>query len=109
MKPSLGGYETGMEKAIKMEYVVIILWGVFIAGISIYAIFRHRKRKALPYSFRPRSCGPGAIGAFYDLLNEDQRHTMEIIVEQRAEERRPEYPDGDLPKLGSPAKSKPHK
>jgi hypothetical protein len=91
---------------MKMEYLVIILWGVFIAGIVVYSIWRHRKRKNLPYSFRPRSCGPGAIGAIYDLLNEDQRHTMEIIVEQRAEERRPEYPDGDLPKLGSAKKPK---
>jgi hypothetical protein len=33
------------------------------------------------------------------MLNEDQRHAVEIIVEGRAEERRPEYPDGNLPKL----------
>lgn len=80
-------------------YLAMILWGLFIAGFIIYAIYRHRKRKKLPYSFRPRSCGPGAVGAIYDLLNEDQRHAMEIIVEQRAEERRPEYPDGNPPEL----------
>jgi hypothetical protein len=80
-------------------YLAILLWGLFIAGFIIYVIYRHRKRNKLPYSFRPRSCGPGAVGAIYDLLNEDQRHAMEIIVEQRAEERRPEYPDGNLPEL----------
>ena len=82
------------------EYLPVFLWGICVVGVSVYAIFRHRKRRKLPYSFRPRSCGPAAIGAIYDLLNEDQRHAAEIIVEQRAEERRPEYPDGDLPKLG---------
>jgi|GEM_PF-5319179 len=79
------------------QYLPIIVWGVAIGGILIYAIFRHKRRKTLPYSFRPRSCGPGAVGAIWDMLNEDQRHTMEIIVEQRAEERRPEYPDGRPP------------
>jgi hypothetical protein len=78
-------------------YVVIILWAVFIAGIIVWALVRHKKRKTLPYKFPPRSFGPGAIGAVYDLLNEDQRHAVEIIVEQRAEERRPEYPDGNMP------------
>jgi hypothetical protein len=78
-------------------YLPIIIWGIVIAGILIYAIVRHKKRKALPYSFRPRSAGPATVGAIWDMLNEDQRHTMEIIVEQRAEERRPEYPDGRPP------------
>lgn len=87
-------------------YVAIILWGVSIAGIVVYALVRHQKRKKLPYSFRPRSCGPGAIGAMWDLLNEDQRHAVEIIVEQRAEERRPEYPDGNLPDPATPKEPK---
>ncbi len=82
---------------MELECVVIILWILFLAGILIYAVIRHQRRKRLPYSFRPRSLGAGTIGAVWDLLNEDQRHTMEIIVEQRAEERRPEYPDGSLP------------
>jgi hypothetical protein len=80
-----------------IEDAVIILWGVSLAVTILYAVIRRQRRKTLPYSFRPRSCGPGTVGAVWDLLNEDQRHTMEIIVEQRAEERRPEYPDGNLP------------
>jgi len=50
--------------------------------------------------FRPRSCGSGIMGTVYDLMNENRRHAAEITVDQRAEERRPECPDGDLPKLG---------
>jgi hypothetical protein len=82
------------------EYVPYFLWGSAIIGIVVflgYFAYRRHKWKSLPYGFRPRSCGPGTIGAFYDLLNKDQQHTMEIIVEQRAEERRPEYPDGEPP------------
>ena len=82
------------------DYLPCILRGSAIASIMVllgYTACRHHKRKSLPYRSRPRSCGPGAVGAFWDLLNEDQRHTVEIIVEQRAEERRPEYPDGKPP------------
>ena len=46
--------------------------------------------------------GPGAVGAVYDLLNEDKRNAVELIVEQRAEEIRPEYADGNLPDLAKP-------
>ncbi len=86
------------------EYFALCLWGVPLAALITWAIVWHHRRKKLPYSFRPRSCGPGAIGAVYDLLNEDQRHAVGIIVEQRAEERHPEYPDGNLPKLEHPEK-----
>jgi hypothetical protein len=89
-----------------IEHVVIVLWGASLAGIIIYAVIRHQRRRTLPYSFRPRSYGPGTIGAVWDMLNEDQRHTMEIIVEQRAEERRPEYPDGEPPDPATKAKPK---
>ena len=82
------------------EYIPYILWGIALSGILMflgYFSYRRHKWKSLPYGFRPRSCGPTTIGAFYDLLNEDQQHTVEIIVEQRAEERRLEYPDGVPP------------
>ena len=44
-------------------------------------------------------------GAIYDLLNEDRRKALEIIVEQRAEARDPEDRDGNLPELDDPLKS----
>ena len=40
------------------------------------------------------------------MLNEDQRNAVEVIVEQRAAERRPEYPDGNLPDLEDPRREK---
>ena len=56
---------------------------------------------------RRRICGspgPGAAGAIYDMLNEDKRRAIEIIVEQKAEETDPETADGNLPELESPAR-----
>jgi hypothetical protein len=46
--------------------------------------------------------GPGAAGAVYDMLNEDKRKAIEIIVEERAEARDPEDKDGNLPELEDP-------
>lgn len=61
---------------------------------------------ALLASIGRRSRGPGsaAAGAVYDMLNEDKRHALEIIVEQRAEARDPEDADGNLPDLENPAR-----
>lgn len=46
--------------------------------------------------------GPAAAGAVYDLLNEDRRKAIEIIVEERAGARDPEDADGNLPELEDP-------
>ena len=43
--------------------------------------------------------GPAAMGAVYDMINEDRRKAIEIIVEERAEARDPEDKDGNLPDL----------
>ena len=48
--------------------------------------------------------GAGASGAIYDMLNEDKRKAIEIIVEEKAEERDPETADGNLPELESPTR-----
>ena len=44
--------------------------------------------------------GAGASGAVYDLLNEDKRNAIEIIVEDKAGYRDPEDADGK-PKAGT--------
>jgi hypothetical protein len=43
--------------------------------------------------------GAGAAGAVYELLNQDKRAAVEIIVEEKAGYRDPEDRDGDLPSL----------
>jgi len=64
---------------------------VMIAAIGIFvAIGRRRSGGA-------GGVGSAAAGAVYDLLNEDKRNALEIIVEDRAAARDPEHADGDLP------------
>ena len=46
--------------------------------------------------------GTAAAGIVYDLLNEDKRNAVEIIVEERAAARDPEDKDGNLPDLEKP-------
>jgi hypothetical protein len=47
--------------------------------------------------------GSAAAGSIYDMLHEDKRKALEIIVEERAEARDPEHADGNLPDLESPS------
>ena len=83
--------------------VVAIAWGVFV----LWLILRVSNRTRRPDVKRPRRRYGGAMtaGAIYDLLNEDRRKALEIIVEQRAEARDPEDKDGNLPDLDHPGQS----
>jgi hypothetical protein len=53
-----------------------------------------------PGARRTGGPGPGASGAVYDMLNEDKRKAIEIILEERAGYRDPEHAD-DKPSAGS--------
>ena len=46
--------------------------------------------------------GTAAAGSIYDMLNEDKRNAVEVIVEERAAARDPEDKDGNLPELDHP-------
>jgi hypothetical protein len=54
-----------------------------------------------------RSIGAGAAGTIYDMLNEDKRRAIDIIVEERAGARDPEDRDGNLPDLENPRRAAP--
>jgi hypothetical protein len=60
--------------------------------VLFFAAWRTRRRRRV-------SVGPGAAGAFYDLLDHDRRAAVAIVVEERAAHRDPEDADGDLPQL----------
>ncbi len=64
--------------------------------LLVVAVRRTRKQR------RHGGVGTAAAGSVYDLLNEDKRNAVEIIVEQRAAERDPEDRDGNLPDLAHP-------
>jgi hypothetical protein len=46
----------------------------------------------------------GVVGAMYEWQDRDKQKAMDVIVEGKAAERHPEYPEGDLPQLESPGK-----
>jgi hypothetical protein len=73
-----------------MAFVV----GLLILGFVILATIRLRRGH--------RGVGPGAMGAVHDMLSEDKRKAIEIILEERAEARDPEDADGNLPELEDP-------
>jgi hypothetical protein len=77
--------------------VAAALWAI-VAIVLVVAVFRKRR------SGTRMRVGPGAAGTIYDMLNEDKRKAVEIIVEHRAEARDPEDRDGNLPDLAGPPK-----
>lgn len=46
----------------------------------------------------------GVVGAMYEWQNKDKQNALDVIVEGKAAETRPEYPDGDLPQLEDPTR-----
>jgi hypothetical protein len=70
-----------------------IIWVVLLLVVGFMFVRQRRRR---------RRVGAGAAGSVYDLLNEDKRRSVEIIVEERAAARDPEDKDGNLPDLEDP-------
>jgi len=71
----------------------LVVW--IVAIVLVVAVMRrHRRRRS--------HIGAGAAGTVYDMLNEDKRKAVEIVVEERAAARDPEDRDGNLPDLESP-------
>jgi len=75
-------------------FVVLVLLVLMVAARRRKHAHGPRRRRHLP--------GPAAAGAIYDLLNQDKRNAIEIIVEEKAEARDPETVDGDLPEPDAP-------
>jgi len=69
-----------------------ILWVVAI--VAVIVLFARRRRRG--------HIGSAAAGSVYDMLNEDKRNAVEIVVEERAGARDPEDREGHLPDLENP-------
>ena len=72
-----------------------IIW--LVAALFVIAIAWKRRKQA-----RRGGLGSAAVGSIYDMLNEDKRNAVEIIVEERAAARDAEDRDGNLPDLSKP-------
>jgi hypothetical protein len=80
-----------------MWAAVVLLLVAFAVG-STFRRRRHGRGGAGP--------GPAAAGAIYDLLNQDKRNAIELIVEEKAAARDAEDADGNLPDLQHPRPSR---
>jgi hypothetical protein len=80
------------------EYAPGLVWGVVLAVFVVVLLASaFQKRRGGRPRARP---GPGAYGAVYDLLNQDKRNAIELIVEEKAGARDPEDAEGK-PTAGS--------
>ena len=70
--------------------------------LAVIVMMRRRRRLAAPPPRRTFSVGAGASGTIYDLLNEERRNAIEIIVEDKAAYKEGEHADGNLPDLETP-------
>ncbi len=68
-----------------------LLWTAFLVASGALRWWGRKQPRRRP--------GSASVGAFYDMLNEDKRNAIEIVVEGRAEARDPETVDGNLPDL----------
>jgi uncharacterized protein YqhQ len=60
-----------------------------ITIVSMYGLLLQR--------LRSRRIGSAVVGSFYDMLEQEKRRALEIIVEQKAEEQSPEDAEGNGP------------
>ena len=76
--------------------IVALFVYIVLMGIVIRRVFTRKRRPSI---------GPAVSGAFYDLLNEDKRRAVQIVIEKGAEARDAEDADGNLPDLERPKQS----
>jgi hypothetical protein len=78
---------SGMPQYVSVVIVLLISWLVIGA-------WRLRKKRV--------TLGPAAAAMMNELLNDDRRAAVEIIIEERTATRDPEDKDGNLPDLERP-------
>jgi hypothetical protein len=77
-----------------MQLYVDVIITLLLVWLMVGA-WRLRKRRV--------SVGPAAAAAMNDLLDDQRRAAIEIILEERAAARDPEDRDGNLPRLAAGA------
>ena len=70
------------------------LYGITWLAILLIGSWRLKRRRL--------GLGSAATGMMSEILSQDRRHAIEIIVKNEAEARDPEDADGNLPDLESP-------
>jgi hypothetical protein len=89
---------------VPTDSAAAVTWGIVILAILVVMLVAAFSKDT---GGRTSSgVGPGASGAVYDLLNQDKRNAIELIVEEKAGARDPEDADGNLPDLESPPRGR---
>jgi hypothetical protein len=73
----------------------LVYGGAAVVFLALIVLSRRARRHG--GAFRA-----GVVGAMYEWQNRDKQKALDVIVEGKAAETRPEYPDGDLPQRESP-------
>jgi hypothetical protein len=82
------------------SYGGVFIW--FAMALLVVVAWRRSKTRRGRKPQRIGSIGPGAAGAFYEMLSDDRRKAIEIILEEKAGYHDPEDADGNLPDLEDP-------
>jgi hypothetical protein len=82
------------------DQLIGAVWAVGLVILVLVIVISRRARRH-GGSFRA-----GVVGSIYDMQNQDKQRALDVIVEGKAAETRPEYPDGDLPQLENPNRKK---
>jgi len=74
----------------------VVVWGGGLLLVFLVVLVRRRARR------HGGAMRAGVVGAMYEMHDRDKQKALETIVEGRAEERRLQNPDGNLPELENP-------
>jgi len=86
---------------MEADTLISVVW---MAGLVILVLVILISRRARRHGGAFRA---GVVGSIYEMQNQDKQKALDIIVEGKAAETRPEYPDGDLPQLENPNRKRP--
>jgi hypothetical protein len=81
-----------MDSALLLE----LLYGGAIDLFLVIIVLSRRARR------HGGAFQAGVVGAIYELQNRDKQRALDVIVEGKAAQSDPDYPEGDLPQLESP-------
>lgn len=72
------------------------VWGGALVLLVLIVVLSRRARR------HGGAFTAGVAGAMYEWQNRDKQRALDVIVEGKAAETRPAYPDGNLPDLERP-------
>ena len=81
--------------------IAVAVWGVALVVLVLIVVLSRRARR------HGGAFTAGVAGAMYEWQNRDKQRALDVIVEGKAAETRPEYPDGNLPDLERPRGGRP--